>query len=240
MNESDWRLAIDDVLRPHRFPRCAGVAPAGRHVPRETIAWEVFRGHLLDSSKNCANGRPLKRGMFLEPAAQASGSDSAAAPLISLKFDATDRRLFVVRHILVHAWEAYEPTPGVIDSRPVQKWAAELVGTIDRGGKKTTARICATRLATLWALALIGTSKLPITSLETPLPAFSLGKIMYFQGVEPAASPHTDVAQLLTGAIHVFIPERWNLCCEASTHGISAELPKRTWLQFAAVLLRPG
>lgn len=113
---------------------------------------------------------------------RACSSGSAPAPLISLKFDATDRRLFVIRNILVHAWEAYESTPGVIDSRPVQKWAAELVGAIDLAARDDGENL-RDEIGKYLAFAMLGTSKLPITSLETPLPAFSLGQIMYFHAV---------------------------------------------------------
>ena len=206
MNESEWRAAIDDALRPHHF----FVAPAWRlrveHVPRETIAWEVFRGHLLDGSMTRERKTFEAWHMFLESAAEASGSAVAPAPLISLKFDATDRRLFVIRNILVHAWEAYESTPGVIDSRPVQKWAAELVGTIDLAARDDGENL-RDEIGKYLAFAMLGTSKLPITSLETPLPAFSLGQIMYFHGAEPAASPHTDVAKLLTAQPLWFHPQ---------------------------------
>ena len=40
------------------------------------------------------------------------------------------QRLYIVRRILSHGFEAYEDSPGVILSREVQKWVAELVGTI--------------------------------------------------------------------------------------------------------------
>jgi len=163
-------------------------------------------GRLLKRGTCPSNRRPRTATPILSLRERTGVRAGSAAPLISLKFDATDRRLFVIRNILVHAREAYEPTADVIDSRPVQKWAVELVGTIDLAARDDGENL-RDEIGKYLAFAMLGTSKLPITSLETPLPAFSLGQIMYFHGAEPAASPHTDVAKLLTAEPLLFHPQ---------------------------------
>ena len=54
----------------------------------------------------------------------------------------------------------------------------ELVGTIDCRAF-STAEALAVEIAHYVLLALVGTSRLPILSVESPLPAFSLGQIGY-------------------------------------------------------------
>jgi len=94
-------------------------------------------------------------------------------------WSAHDEILFVVRNVLVHGWESRESSPGVITSQPVQRWQAELVGSIELARRESLERV-ADELAQLIELALVGVSRLPITSVESPLPAFAFGQLGYF------------------------------------------------------------
>ncbi|MEX2112377.1 MAG: hypothetical protein WD845_04285, partial [Pirellulales bacterium] len=102
----------------------------------------------------------------------------AVAPLVSAYWDRSAGELSIVRRILTHGFEAYEDSPGVFLSRPSQKWARELVGTIDLATISDDE--LAGELRAGLFLAVIGVSRLPITSLESPLPSFSLGQFAYF------------------------------------------------------------
>ena len=54
----------------------------------------------------------------------------SAEPLLSLKWDATARRFYVVRGIESYVWEGYDSGGGVILSRERRKWVRELVGAV--------------------------------------------------------------------------------------------------------------
>src|SRR5262249_23733160 len=73
----------------------------------------------------------------------------------------------------------YSEPDNVYLSREVVRWTRELVGTVclDRfeGANHLGAEIAGKLFQ-----AVVGTSRLPLTSLEAPLPAFSLGQLGYF------------------------------------------------------------
>lgn len=173
------REAIGRALAWGRF----FVAPTKQlrveHVASEQAAWEVFRGHLLDASHSRRVEEFETWNVFLDKASKA-----AEVPLVSVRWQQGQQRVFIVRRILTHGFEAYEDAPGVILSREVQKWVSELVGTIalDAADKDELE----SELARYLFLAVIGTSRLPITSLESPLPAFSLGQFAYLPGLAGA------------------------------------------------------
>ncbi len=160
------------------------------HVPDEQRPWEIYLGHLLE--------RPLtrQRGRF---AAWQLYVDEAPAPLICVRWQASPQRIHVTRNILTHGHEAYEDTPGVILSRPAQKWVEELVGSIDL--ETTSTEMLPAEVETLVLLAVIGTSRLPITSLESPLPDYSLGRLAYLPGVAASHGPFHDPLEFLSLAL---------------------------------------
>jgi hypothetical protein len=128
-----------------------------------------------------------------------TGEAPAVVPILSVRFQLEQNAVFVTRQILSHGFEAYEDSPGVILSRPVQKWVSELVGavepaSIERGTVED-------ELGTLVFLAVVGTSRLPITSLESPLPDFSLGRLAYLPGLSDVEEPWTDSLQFLSAAL---------------------------------------
>src|SRR5262245_26755649 len=126
LDRTEIRDAIDQVMRPGHFFAGRTIGLEWGHLPREETSWEVFRGRLLAS--NFARQRGTFESWNLW---QLDASGRSAEPLLSIKFDATLAQLHVVRAILTHDWEPYDSGGNVIDSRPVQKWARELVGTID-------------------------------------------------------------------------------------------------------------
>ncbi len=160
----------------------------------ESVPWEVFRGHLLDP----AHARQVTDfeswNVFLDDVELTS-----LAPLASVLWQHEHRRVYVARRILTHGFEAYEDSPGVILSRPTQKWVAELVGTIELEGLGNAA--LERELATYVLLAVIGTSRLPITSLESPLPGFSLGQLGYVPGLAESDDAWRDPPDFLRAAL---------------------------------------
>lgn len=203
IDDQELRTAIDDALRPGRFLVAPGWRVRIEHAPHETIAWEIFRGHLLDGAKTRERKTFSSWHVFLEPPAGAN--DSLASPpiasLVSLKYDAAERRLFVTRNILIHAWEAYESAPGVIDSHPVQKWSAELVATLRIDDRRAPGEL-AREIGHCVFLSVVGNSRLPITSLESPLPAFALGQLTFLaDNPFPPPGDITSLAALLSGRV---------------------------------------
>lgn len=163
---------IQAVTSPGRFFLGAGGTMKLAHQPAATVRWEVFRGHLLDASQT----REMRSFaiwdlMFRWP------DEGMEQPLVSFLFESSTDVVHVTRSILVYGWEAFESAPHVIESREVKLWRRELVGSISVN--KSPPQI-EQELTQDLHLAIVGTSRLPITSLESPLPAFSLGRLAYF------------------------------------------------------------
>ncbi len=192
LNDQQIRTAVTDALNPG----CFFVAATDRlrivHAANEEVVWEIFRGHLLDASRTRQRRVFESWNVFLAGPA----GEAADVPRLSIKLDVDERRVYVTRNILMYGWEAYEQAPGVIASRPAQKWIPELVGTIDLPRFETVAALRG-ELSTYVFLAVIGTSRLPITSIETPLPAFMLGQLAYLPHGTAASQPLTDPRTLV-------------------------------------------
>src|SRR5262249_38321273 len=98
----------------------------------------------------------------------------------------------------------------VIESRETTKWVRELVGT--------TTGAAASSDAVTGAIfqAVIGTSRLPLTSLESPLPAFSLGRLAYI--VQPRESvPKNEPLRTWRQFVDV-LPSEWRLLTSTPKH----------------------
>lgn len=185
------RTAIDNALQPGHFFASSGQLSIEKRL-QESWRWEVFRGHLLDA----AHTRETAVFDAWHVALDTAGQEST--PLISVLLDAPGVKLHVVRRILVHAFEAYEDSPGVILSRPVEKWTAELVSTA-RLEQATHDHVEAELRHALFS-AVVGTSRLPITSLESPLPAYSFGQLAYLPSLRGKECWH-DSAKFLEAAL---------------------------------------
>ncbi|HTM52670.1 MAG TPA: hypothetical protein VL175_01505 [Pirellulales bacterium] len=182
---------MDSALQPGHFFASAGQLSIEER-PQENWRWEVLRGHLLDA----AHTRETAVFDAWHVALDAAGQEST--PLILVLLDAPGVKLHVVRRILVHAFEAYEDSPGVILSRPVEKWTAELVSTIRLEHATHDHVEAELRHALFWAI--VGTSRLPITSLESPLPAYSFGQLAYLPSLRGKEFWH-DAAKFLEAAL---------------------------------------
>jgi hypothetical protein len=80
----------------------------------------------------------------------------------------------------------------VFETRATSKWVRELVGTARIADLKTAGRL-RDELSGLLLQAVIGVSRLPLTSLESPLPAFTLGHLAYcFDEQSTRQGPETD------------------------------------------------
>jgi hypothetical protein len=197
MSPQPIRAAVDRALCLGLFfvalPRRLRI----EHVASQQIPWDVFRGHLLAPNLARETATFEAWDVYLD-----SGDSLASAALISIKWQTERGLIYIARQILTHGFEAYEDSPGMILSRPIQKWVMELVGTVQVGNCQDDA--LAAELERTVFLAVVGTSRLPITSLESPLPDFLLGELAYLpeaSHVPAGRSPHADPIAILQAAL---------------------------------------
>ncbi len=191
------RRVIADVLLPAHFLLGPGMMLEWEYLPAEEISWEIFQGRLLDRART----RQTRTFEAWNGYAVAGGARSGE-PLLAVKLDAAAGQLHVTRGLLSHVWEGYDSGGGVFLSRETTRWVRELVGTIDLGGFPD-ADALRDELAGRLFQAVVGTSRLPLTSVEAPLPAFSLGELAYFPrpGMSEHDSPMRSWRDLLAGAM---------------------------------------
>src|SRR5262249_4510192 len=99
-------------------------------------------------------------------------------PLLAVKWSPIAKQVHITRSILCRAWESYSDETGAILSRETVKRVRELVGTIELNEMRTALDFRDELIALLF-YAVAGTSRLPLTSLESPLPQFVLGQLAY-------------------------------------------------------------
>ena len=153
------------LLSPRRL-FAPGLALTFRHDPAERLAWEVFHGRLLDPAHTRQRRTFESWGLYAVP-----GPPDEA--LLSLKVDAEANRVHVVRAVEGYVWEGFDAGGGVYESRETRKWLRELIASFDLDHPEIGRELDAAL-----ARAVVG-SRLPLTPIETPLPAFSFGQLVY-------------------------------------------------------------
>jgi hypothetical protein len=224
VTESVVRELCASVTHPSNFFVAEPLRLAWEHKPEE-VYWELFQGRALDGSQT------RQRWRFEAWNVRAVGTDGelSAEPILSVKYDAGAGQIHVTRAVLCHAHEGYDAGDNVIQSREVVRWQRELVGTLTLA-EFADAGCLRDELACRLFQAVVGASRLPLTSIEAPLPAFTLGQLGYFHrpdAVEAAGGAMRDVGELgrvpvltaLSPAEHVKL---WELIIRASP---PAELP---------------
>lgn len=164
------RTVIAEMIRPAHFFAAENFALEWRHSESEELAWEIFQGRLLDPAHT------RQRRSF--ESWNIHHASEPAEPLLSMKLDAAAGQLHIVRGLDSYVWEGYDAGGNVIQSRERRKWVQELVGTVrlDRFADPDELR---DELACQLFQAVVGTSRLPLASVETPLPSFSFGQLFY-------------------------------------------------------------
>ncbi len=162
---------IDATFHPGMFLLAEGVAFEWQAAVAEAIPWEIFQGRLLDG-RQCSRFMSVLAWNFFT----SDGSPKDREPLLAVEFDPRNREVHVVRGLLCFVWEGYEAGESVIESREVQRWTRELVGTLVLEDFLTLEAFQQELRSLVWH-AVVGTSRLPLTSLEAPLPAFVYGKL---------------------------------------------------------------
>ncbi|HEV3145034.1 MAG TPA: hypothetical protein VGZ47_14175 [Gemmataceae bacterium] len=121
-------------------------------------------------------------------------------PVLSVKFDAESGEVHVTRSILCYAWQAYADEQGAIQSRETLKRNRELVGSLQFSNYRAYDELQADLTETLF-LAVIGISRLPLTSEEAPHPAFTFGQWMYCFRSDAGDSHCSDIAEWITRSL---------------------------------------
>jgi hypothetical protein len=184
--------AVERVLHSRHFFLAPGLELEWETRTAETIPWEIFHGRLLPPAQTRLERAFLAWNVYLQEDGQRS-----TEPLLSLKLDREAQRIFVVRGLLSYVWEGYQGEGNVYLSREVSKWVSELVGTVDLTDFAEE-RALVQELASRLFHAVVGLSRLPLTSVEAPLPGFSLGKLGYFCRADQAdAEPMRSATELL-------------------------------------------
>jgi hypothetical protein len=172
---------IDDAMQPGQFFAAPELHLAWIAARAETIPWETFRGWLLDRTQT------REQQSFLSWHVTQDGADE---PTISVKLDVRGRVIHVTRGLLCHVWEACD-VGGGIESRETIRWTRELVGTITLAQYADLECVRDELICLVWQ-AVVGTSRLPLHSVEAPLPAFVFGQLHYVYqtgaGEEPSIS----------------------------------------------------
>jgi len=190
----DVRRIIADALSPAHFFVRPPLRLESEHVAAEEVSWEVFRGRLLDPAHT------RQRRTFEAWNVYLWGDEGRSTePLLSVKLDLDAGELHVVRAALSYVHEAYDAGGNVILTREVQKWVRELVGTIAPSAF-TSADDLLSEITCRLFQAVVGTSRLPLTSIEVPLPAFTFGQLAYFYRPDSGTEPMRSFRELLERA----------------------------------------
>lgn len=187
----DVRNAVAEAVQPGHFFIAPPLALVWEHVAREEIPWELFHGRLLERTQTREQHTFESWNVFLTEDGQRS-----AEPLLSVKLDGEACRVYVVRAIHCYAWEGYDAGDNVFLSRETKKWVRELTGQIDINCFADVEAFHDEIICLLFH-AVVGTSRLPLISVESPLPHFTLGRLAYFhqpalpreQAGQPLRSP---------------------------------------------------
>src|SRR5262249_31447488 len=160
------REVISGVMSPGHFFSAQPFALEWEMAVPESGPWEVYQGRLLDR----AHTRQVRTFESWNVYAVAAGRSDEA--LLSVKWDAAVGEIHVTRGLECYVWEGYHAGDNVYLSREVQKWVRELVGSLQLARFPDPDRLHE-EIAGLIFRAVVGNSRLPLTSVESPLPGFS-------------------------------------------------------------------
>lgn len=199
------RLTVVRTLAPGRFVAAPTMTLELTEENVVELPWELFHGRLL------GDGQTRERRRFLGWNVYARTGTGESAPwFLSVLLEVKPLCLHVTRSLRCYVWEGYDAGDNVFRSREVQRWVRELVATLPlppAGARQHLAR----DLEQALFRAVVGLSRLPLTSLEAPLPDFTLGKLGYFPLLKGRATARPIEPGLLALAPRMRPPERVKL-----------------------------
>jgi hypothetical protein len=186
------RSVAADVVRPKHFYLGPKVELVWEHTEREESAWEVFRGRLLGPAHT-----RQRRTFEAWNVYQRTSLGRSDEPLLALKLDAAAGELHFVRGLESYVWEGYDSGGNVYLSRERRQWVRELAGTVSLWSFASVEELHDELICRLFH-AVVGASRLPLLSVEAPLPGFSFGELFYcYRPEAPAEGPLRDWRQLI-------------------------------------------
>ncbi len=187
---------ITEMFRPAHFFLGPELELEWEHEAEQELVWEIFQGRLLDPA-HTRQRRCFAAWKIYASSLREEGRPNE--PLLALYLDAAARQLHVVRGLDSYVWEGYDSGGNVYLSRERRKWVRDLVSSIplDHFADQEELR---DELACSLFQAVVGTSRLPLSSVETPLPQFSFGQLFYCYRPDapPSAAPVRGWRSLLT------------------------------------------
>lgn len=168
------------LWQPGCFVVRGGLRCAWRFESECELPWEEFRGRLLDPSATRQRRRFVCWDLL-----PLVDSTPGPEPILSLLWDPAEGKLHVTRGLLCHVWRA-ESAGNIVESTESTRWLRERVGTLSLLDPDDDLEAEIVRLI---EFAVLGTSRLPLTSVEAPLPAFSFGQLAYVPGIQSELAP---------------------------------------------------
>ncbi|HTU17331.1 MAG TPA: hypothetical protein VMG10_04655 [Gemmataceae bacterium] len=169
------RALVAEMFRPAHFYLGPEQALRWEEVAEQELGWEIFQGRLLDPAHTRQRRTFAAWKVYaISPAKE----EQPGEPLLALYLDEEAGQLHVVRGLDSYVWEGYDAGGNVYLSRERRKWVRELVATL-RLDRLSDGEELRDELACALFQAVVGTSRLPLSSVETPLPAFSFGQLFY-------------------------------------------------------------
>src|SRR5262245_27377967 len=177
MNPAALEAIIREVIHAKHF----AVRPPLRLTWEEIdddVHWELYRGRALDATmtRNRVKFRAWNIQLLVD-------RRPAPEPLISVKWDLHCNVIHITRAVLCYAHEAVT-SGNVVETKATTRWIRELVYSIHLDSLSTDDFRAELEIAI--GCAVYGTGRLPLTSLEAPLPQFLLGQLAYI----PSNSSH--------------------------------------------------
>jgi hypothetical protein len=180
-------VLIAEMFRPAHFFLGPELELEWDHASEQELVWEIFQSRLLDPAHTRQRRSFAAWKVYV---ASPQGESPPNEPLLALYLDAEARQLHIVRGLDSYVWEGYDAGGNVYLSRERRKWVRELVSTI-RLEQFADVEELRDELACSLFQAVVGTSRLPLSSAETPLPQFSFGQLFYCYRPDapPSAGP---------------------------------------------------
>ncbi len=212
----DLQSLLTSLWQPAHFYLARGLRCAWQFEAEQSLHWELFRGRLVAPEQTRETKSFLTWNIL--PVIDGAIGDS---PLLSLLFDEAEMAIHVTRGIHCRVWRAVDAGGG-IESEQTETWVRELVGTLFLQDAPTSDVLIREMRSLIWH-AIVGTSRLPLMSLEAPLPQFTFGQLAYL--------PHSSLA-----GIDARLPRRTWQECLATT--IAIELDESSTAKLLEILLR--
>src|SRR5262245_18408218 len=186
------RRIIAVAFYPSQFFVSADLKLTWDYRANDSTPWELFRGRALDHTQT-RQRRSFESWNIWE-------STSSYEPLLSVKLDLLARQIHVTRSVRCRAIETYSEGEAILSREAIRR-VRELVGTIDLDRLTKCAEVHDELIALLF-VAVVGASRLPLTSLESPLPEFLLGQLAICFSTESIREPGTQVLDWVLASLH--------------------------------------